>query len=48
VLTGDLSAINTAEEPDRDAPQVVTGARVEGEALRAELPPRSWSVLRLA
>jgi hypothetical protein len=26
----------------------VPGAVVEGDALRAELPPRSWNVIRLA
>jgi alpha-L-arabinofuranosidase len=43
----DPRACNTAERPDRVVPRVVPGARVEGGALRAELPPRSWNVLRM-
>jgi alpha-L-arabinofuranosidase len=39
----DPRAANTAAEPDRVAP----GARVEAGAVRAELRPRSWNVLRL-
>jgi alpha-L-arabinofuranosidase len=38
VLTGDLGATNTADAPDTIAPRAVDGA---------ELPPRSWNVLRL-
>jgi len=48
VLDGDLSAANTAAEPDRVAPRVVPGAVVDGDALRVRLPPRSWNVIRLA
>jgi alpha-N-arabinofuranosidase len=44
----DPSAINSAQQPDRVAPRELAGARVDGETLRAELPPRSWNVLRLA
>jgi alpha-N-arabinofuranosidase len=48
VLTGDgLDATNTAEAPDRVAPSRANGASVEDGTLRAELPPRSWNVLRL-
>ena len=48
VLTDDdLDATNTAEQPDRVTPSGGTGARLEGSALHAELPPRSWNVLRL-
>jgi alpha-N-arabinofuranosidase len=43
----DPRAANTAAEPGRVAPRAVSGARVEAGALRAELPPRSWNVLRL-
>jgi alpha-N-arabinofuranosidase len=43
----DLGAQNTAEHPDRVVPRAATDARVEGATLRAELPPRSWNVLRL-
>ena len=43
----DLTARNTAEQPDR---VVHARARVpewKGGRLRAELPPRSWNVVRL-
>jgi alpha-N-arabinofuranosidase len=43
----DLDAMNTAEQPDRVVPSRATGATVDGGILRAELPPRSWNVLRL-
>ena len=43
----DLDATNTAEAPDRVAPSQASGASVEDGTLRAELPPRSWNVLRL-
>ena len=43
----DLGAGNTATEPDRVAVTAGTGASVAGGVLRAELPPRSWNVLRL-
>ena len=44
----DLAAGNTAEEPDRVAPSRPARARASRAAsLRAELPPRSWNVLRL-
>jgi alpha-L-arabinofuranosidase len=46
-LSGDLAATNTAERPDRVTPAALTGARVDAAALYAELPPRSWNVLRL-
>ena len=43
----DPQASNTADRPDRVAPRAVAGARVERGALRAQLPARSWNVLRL-
>jgi alpha-N-arabinofuranosidase len=43
----DLNASNTAEHPDRIAPRWLDTARLDGTTLRAELPPRSWNVLRL-
>jgi alpha-N-arabinofuranosidase len=43
----DIDACNTAEQPDRVVPRAGSGATVEGSRLRAELPPRSWNVLRL-
>jgi alpha-L-arabinofuranosidase len=47
VLDGDLTASNTAEAPDRVAPRTLSGATIAGDVLRAELPPRSWNVLRV-
>ena len=41
------AAANTAEAPERVARACSTGARIDGERLRATLPPRSWNVLRL-
>jgi alpha-N-arabinofuranosidase len=43
----DLTACNTAADPDRVVPQARSGGGVQGGVLRAELPPRSWNVLRL-
>jgi alpha-N-arabinofuranosidase len=48
VLTGHLVLSNTAQSPDRVGPSSVAGARVEDGVLRAELPARSWNVLRLS
>jgi alpha-N-arabinofuranosidase len=48
VLDGDIGACNTAESPDVVAPRVASGASVGGDTLRAELPARSWNVLRIA
>jgi hypothetical protein len=44
----DLAARNTPGQPDRVVPRSRSGARLDGALLRAELPPRSWNVLRLA
>ncbi len=44
----DPEAANTAAEPDRVLPRSAEGARVEAGELRADLPARSWNVLRLA
>jgi alpha-N-arabinofuranosidase len=43
----DLDATNTPGDPGRVAPSNGSGATVEAGHLRAELPPRSWNVLRL-
>jgi alpha-N-arabinofuranosidase len=43
----DIHASNTAMDPDRIAPRVATGARLEAGRLTATLAPRSWNVLRL-
>jgi alpha-L-arabinofuranosidase len=47
ILDGDPEAANTADDPDRVAPRRGDGARVAAGELHAELPPRSWNVLRL-
>lgn len=41
----DLSATNTAAHPDRVAPQALHGVQVDGEGLRATLPPASWNLI---
>jgi alpha-N-arabinofuranosidase len=43
-----LTASNTSAQPDRVVPAKGTGAHVRDGELTAELPPRSWTVLRLA
>jgi alpha-N-arabinofuranosidase len=43
----DPRAANTAEQPDRVVPRSVAGARVENGVLHADLPARSWNVVRL-
>jgi alpha-N-arabinofuranosidase len=47
VLTGDLSASNTADHPRRVVPADGLGATIDGDRLRVMLPARSWNVLRL-
>jgi alpha-N-arabinofuranosidase len=44
----DLMLSNTAQAPDRVNARSVAGARVQDGTLRAELPARSWNVLRLS
>jgi alpha-N-arabinofuranosidase len=44
----DAGAKNTIEAPGAVRPRRLTGAAVEGARLRAQLPPLSWNVLRLA
>ncbi|MGW0565097.1 arabinosylfuranosidase ArfA [Streptomyces sp. NPDC003016] len=41
------AAANTREEPDRVRPAAVGGTRTEGGRLTVELPPASWSMVRL-
>lgn len=41
----DLSTINSAAAPDAVAPRPLTTVQIDGEALRAELPPASWNVI---
>jgi alpha-N-arabinofuranosidase len=47
VLTGDLSASNTADHPRRVVPVDGSGATIDGDRLRVVLPARSWNLLRL-
>jgi alpha-N-arabinofuranosidase len=44
----DLDAANTADAPERVTPVSLDGVVVGRERLHAELPPASWSVIRLA
>jgi alpha-N-arabinofuranosidase len=44
----DIRACNTAEDPDRVVPRPGRGAVVDGGELSADLPPFSWSVVRLS
>jgi alpha-N-arabinofuranosidase len=47
-LTGpDAAATNTMDAPERVRPRPLAGVTLEGERLRATLPPLSWNVLRL-
>ena len=43
----DRAACNTAEQPDRVVPRPNTTAELVDGRLRVELPPVSWSMLRL-
>jgi alpha-N-arabinofuranosidase len=47
VSDDDRSARNTAQEPDRVVPRPNATAQLADGRLRVELPPVSWSVLRL-
>jgi alpha-N-arabinofuranosidase len=44
---GDLAAVNTRDAPERVKPSKLSGVKVDGDRIRAILPPASWSVLRL-
>ena len=44
----DLDAANTRDEPERIKPAPLEGVALEGDRLRALLPPASWNVIRLA
>jgi alpha-N-arabinofuranosidase len=44
----DLHAANTKDDPDRIRPAPLASIAVEGDRLRATLPPASWNVMRLA
>jgi alpha-L-arabinofuranosidase len=43
----DLNAANTRQNPDRIKPIPLAGPRIDGHELRANLPPASWSVIRV-
>ena len=43
----DITAANTAEQPDRVAPRPAQGVSIDGGTLHATLPPVSWNALRL-
>lgn len=44
----DLHATNTADNPDRVTLHPNGGVRVDGARLTIELPPISWTALRLS
>jgi alpha-N-arabinofuranosidase len=44
----DLKAANTRDAPDRIKPAALEGVAADAGAVTAELPPASWTVLRLA
>ena len=44
----DLEAANSKDEPERIKPSPLEDVALEGERLRALLPPASWNVIRLA
>ena len=43
----DLDAANTRQNPDRIKPVRLAGPRLDGHELRANLPPASWTVIRV-
>jgi alpha-N-arabinofuranosidase len=43
----DLTAVNTQDTPDRVTPHPTPGATITDTTLHAELPPVSWTALRL-
>ncbi|MGQ3051832.1 MAG: arabinosylfuranosidase ArfA [Roseateles sp.] len=43
--SADLHATNTADAPDRVAPQPLPGVLIDGEQLRVLLKPASWNVI---
>jgi alpha-L-arabinofuranosidase len=43
----DRLAGNTADDPDRVRPHAATGTEMDGDVLRAQLPPVSWNVIRI-
>jgi alpha-N-arabinofuranosidase len=47
VADDDLTAVNTADRPDRVVPQESKDATVAGGTLQATFPPVSWTANRL-
>jgi alpha-L-arabinofuranosidase len=43
--SADLEAANTADAPDRVAPQPLPDVLIDGEQLRVLLKPASWNVI---
>jgi len=43
----DLNAANTRQNPDRIRPVPFAGPRIDGRELHANLPPTSWTVIRV-
>jgi alpha-L-arabinofuranosidase len=43
----DLHAVNSKEAPLRIAPIALKTVKLSGETLMAELPPASWTVIRM-
>ena len=48
IADDDLTATNTAEQPDRVVPRAGSDVRVEAASARVLLPPVSWSAVRLS
>jgi alpha-N-arabinofuranosidase len=44
----DTTAVNSAEQPDRVRPRPLDGTKVDDGLLTFELPPVSWSMIRLS
>ncbi|MDB5562150.1 MAG: alpha-N-arabinofuranosidase, partial [Hyphomicrobiales bacterium] len=47
LVSDDLSAVNTPQNPDRVAPRGLTRVTLTDGELRAELAPASWNVIEL-
>jgi alpha-L-arabinofuranosidase len=43
----DLHAFNSRDKPHRIAPQALKAVKTSGETITAELPPASWTLIRL-
>ena len=47
LVSDDLMAVNTQQQPDRVVPQPLSRVRIGGSELTAELAPASWTVIEL-